>query len=135
MYRIVATSNTSCFEPHPGFYRLLMKGIFDAYVLWPLEKIIFFEFVTRVNTPDFVVCRFSWQYFCIFLLKVSYFRKDLLKFSFEPKNERKISLFLPWRYNTFVGSSLTRGDVIFLWNLILNGLFSDTLIHFFINLN
>ena len=38
------------------------------------------------------------------LLKVSYFRKDLLKFSFEPKNERKISLFLPWRYNTFVGS-------------------------------
>ena len=22
-----------CLEPHPGFYRLLMKGIFDVYVL------------------------------------------------------------------------------------------------------
>ena len=28
-----ASSNTSYLEPHPGFYRLLMKGIFDAYVL------------------------------------------------------------------------------------------------------
>ena len=27
----VASSNMSHFEPHPGFYRLLMKGIFDAY--------------------------------------------------------------------------------------------------------
>ena len=27
----VASSKTSHLEPHPGFYRLLMKGIFDAY--------------------------------------------------------------------------------------------------------
>ena len=33
MYRIVASSNTSPFEVHPGIFRLLMKGIFDAYVL------------------------------------------------------------------------------------------------------
>ena len=32
-YRKVAGTNTSCLEPHPGFFRLLMKGIFDAYVL------------------------------------------------------------------------------------------------------
>ena len=28
----VTSSNTSRLEPHPGFYRLLMKGIFVAYV-------------------------------------------------------------------------------------------------------
>ena len=29
----VASSNTSCLEAHAGFFRLLMKGIFDPYVL------------------------------------------------------------------------------------------------------
>ena len=32
-YRKVASSNTSCLEAHAGFFRLLMKGIFDPYVL------------------------------------------------------------------------------------------------------
>ena len=32
-YRRVTSSNTPRLEPHPGFYRLLMKGIFDAYLL------------------------------------------------------------------------------------------------------
>ena len=32
-YRNVASSNTSCLEAHAGFFRLLMKGIFDPYVL------------------------------------------------------------------------------------------------------
>ena len=32
-YRKVASSNTSCFEALAGFFRLLMKGIFDPYVL------------------------------------------------------------------------------------------------------
>ena len=31
-YRKVASSNTSCLEAHVGFFRLLMKGIFDSYV-------------------------------------------------------------------------------------------------------
>ena len=31
-YRKVASSNTSCLEAHAGFFRLLMKGIFDLYV-------------------------------------------------------------------------------------------------------
>ena len=30
-YRKVASSNKSRIEPHPGFFRLLMKGIFDAW--------------------------------------------------------------------------------------------------------
>ena len=32
-YRKVASSNTSCLEAHAGFFRLLVKGIFDPYVL------------------------------------------------------------------------------------------------------
>ena len=32
-YRKVASSNTSCLEAHDGLFRLLMKGIFDPYVL------------------------------------------------------------------------------------------------------
>ena len=32
-YRVVASSNTSHLEAHPGIFRLLMKRIFDAYVL------------------------------------------------------------------------------------------------------
>ena len=37
-YRNVASSNTSLLEAHAGFFRLLMKGIFDPYVLWPFDK-------------------------------------------------------------------------------------------------
>jgi hypothetical protein len=32
-YRKVASSDTSCLEAHADFFRLLMKGIFDPYVL------------------------------------------------------------------------------------------------------
>ena len=32
-YRKVASSNTSRLEAHAGYLRLLMKGIFDRYVL------------------------------------------------------------------------------------------------------
>ena len=32
-YCKVASSNTSCLEAHAGLFRLLMKGVFDPYVL------------------------------------------------------------------------------------------------------
>ena len=32
MYRKVASSNTSQFEAHAGFFRLLTKGIFNPHV-------------------------------------------------------------------------------------------------------
>ena len=32
-YRKIASSNTSRLEAHVDFFRLLMKGIFDSYVL------------------------------------------------------------------------------------------------------
>ena len=37
-YRKVASSNMSRLEAHAGFFRVLMKGIFDPYVLWPFDK-------------------------------------------------------------------------------------------------
>ena len=33
-YRKVASSITSCLEAHAGFFRLLMKGIFDTVTFW-----------------------------------------------------------------------------------------------------
>ena len=57
-YSRVASSNTSCFKPHPGFYRLLMKAIFDAYVLWPFDNF----FVTPINTRDFTVSIYGFSY-------------------------------------------------------------------------
>ena len=44
-YRRVASSNMSCLEPHPGSYRLLMKGIFDALCTVPLWQKVFFEII------------------------------------------------------------------------------------------
>ena len=55
----------------------------------------------------------AWLLSTIKLLKVSQFQKDLLLISLEPKNKRNNSVFLPWRYNTYVGSILTRGDIFF----------------------
>ena len=59
------SSNTSCLEPHPGFYRLLMKGIFDAYV--PFGKKLIFELVTDVRTRDSMVFVF-WISLVVFTL-------------------------------------------------------------------
>jgi hypothetical protein len=54
-YHKVESSNTSHLEAHAGIYRLLMKGIFNAYVLWPIDKKLIFELVTHVNTRDFTL--------------------------------------------------------------------------------
>ena len=37
-YRKVAISIPSCLEAYSRFFRLLKKGIFDPYVLWPVYK-------------------------------------------------------------------------------------------------
>ena len=57
-----------------------MKGIFDAYVLWPFDKKEF-ELVTRINTRDFTAqvsdpavminLDVNWQEFEILEMKVS----------------------------------------------------------------
>ena len=54
-YRNVASSNTSLLEAHAGFFRLLMKGIFVVYVLWPFDKKLITWLVTRVRTRNYTV--------------------------------------------------------------------------------
>ena len=53
MFCKVASANTSSIEAHAGFFRLLMKGIFDPYV--PFDKKLIFQLVMHVNTRDSMV--------------------------------------------------------------------------------
>ena len=53
MYRKVASSNLSRLETHAGFFRLLMKGIFDPYVLGPFDEKFISKLVTCVRTRDY----------------------------------------------------------------------------------
>ena len=56
IYPKVASSNTFRLEAHAGFFRLLMKGIFDPYVLFPdwlqLASIRYLEWVDFVDFVD-----------------------------------------------------------------------------------
>ena len=54
-YRKIASSNTSRLEAHAGFFRLLMKGIFDPNVLSPFDKKLIFKLVTRIRTRDYKI--------------------------------------------------------------------------------
>ena len=56
VYRIVASRSTSRLVTCFGLFRLLMKGIFGPYVLWPLDKKLIFWIVTRVSARDYTVC-------------------------------------------------------------------------------
>ena len=51
-YRIVESASPSHFEAHVGLFRLLVKGIFDPYVLGPFDFLIS---KTRISTCDFTV--------------------------------------------------------------------------------
>ena len=42
-------------EAHVGFFRLLLKGIFSPYVLWPFDKKLIFELVMRIRTRNYTV--------------------------------------------------------------------------------
>ena len=54
-YRIVASRSTSRLVTCLGLFRLLMKGIFGPYVLWPFDKKLIFWIVTRVSARDYTV--------------------------------------------------------------------------------
>ena len=49
----------SYLEAQAGIYWLLMKGIFDVYVLQPFDKILIFELVMSVNAHNFTVGSYS----------------------------------------------------------------------------
>ena len=54
-YRKIVSSNMSHLEAHVGFFRLLMKGFFGPYVLYPFEKSGFFLLVMRILTRNYKV--------------------------------------------------------------------------------
>ena len=56
---IVASRSTSRLVTCLGLFRLLMKRIFGPYVLWPFDKNLIFQLVTRISTRDFTVCFLS----------------------------------------------------------------------------
>ena len=55
-YRKVASSRLSRLIAHPRIFRLFMKGNFDAYVMWPLDKMVQNWVVDRSTAREFTVC-------------------------------------------------------------------------------
>ena len=58
-YRKVASSRLPQLVAHLRIFRLLMKGKFDSYVLWPLAKNIQNWIVDRCTARDFTVHKLS----------------------------------------------------------------------------
>ena len=51
-YHKIMSSNTSCLEAKCMLFQILMKGVFDPYVLWPFDKSWFPNYVVMRNyTP------------------------------------------------------------------------------------
>ena len=55
IYCKIVSSNMSHLQADVGIYRLLMKRIFNAYVLWPIGKKLIFELVIRFRICDYTV--------------------------------------------------------------------------------
>ena len=63
-YCKVASSKTSRLKAHAGFFRLFIKGIFHAYVLWPFGKNNISELVMRISTRHSTVDIFHSDFKC-----------------------------------------------------------------------
>ena len=50
VYHKVVSSNTSHLEAYADFSRLLMKGIFYPYVVWPFDKKLISKLIMPVRT-------------------------------------------------------------------------------------
>ena len=55
----VASSRLSWLVANPRIFRLFMKGNFDAYVLWLLDKMVQNWIVDRSTARDFTVRKFN----------------------------------------------------------------------------
>ena len=60
IYHKVASSSLSQLEPHFQIFRRLMKGKFDAYVLWPLAKKVQNWIVDRSTARNSTVIWWNW---------------------------------------------------------------------------
>ena len=61
---VVSTSPST----HADLFILLMKGIFDTYVLWPLHKKLISWLVTHINNHNFIKLQKEGNKFFIFFL-------------------------------------------------------------------
>ena len=59
-YRKVASSSLSRLVAHFQIFRRLMKGKFDAYVLWPLAKRVQNSILDRSTARDFTITSTFW---------------------------------------------------------------------------
>ena len=85
-YRKVKSSRLSRLVAHFHIFRLLMKGNFDAYVLWHLDKMVQNWIVDRYTSRDFKV-----NYSLQFIMVMGYF------YSFSGFSDpSKICLHLPF---------------------------------------
>ena len=69
-YSKFASSNTSCLEAHACFFRLLMKGIFDPYLLRPFGQKLISLLVTRLYGTS-LLCSITPESLHIYVLNVS----------------------------------------------------------------
>ena len=76
----------SCLVAHPRIFRLLMKGKFDVYLLWPFEKKLIFTIVAWFTVCDSTVIEIGKQYGTYW--KLGYER-------------RLLGIWKPGRYPTF----------------------------------
>ena len=72
----IASSNTSHLEAHAGFFRLLMKGIFVSYLLWPFDKKLISYIVALIRTHDCTVYDLRCRVKTVLALLCSLLQKD-----------------------------------------------------------
>ena len=103
-YRKIASSNTSHLEAHASFFRLLMKGIFDPYVLWPFDKKLISKLVTRVRTHDYTVCDI--------IVSSNWIRCSWCKKGFIPLYHMKVAIYqiLTLAHFIYIFGLLSEGD-------------------------
>ena len=101
IYHKVACSNTSHLEAHAGFFRLLMKVIFYAYVLWPFDKEYISWLVMCIRSHYYTVYEGFWHYssHCQFSANNFSNWEYLLFTKFEP--------WLRWTSNNFTSISIS----------------------------
>ena len=118
-YRKVASSNTSCLEAHAGFFRWLMKRIFDPYVLWPFDNIS----ITLVRT-----CNYSVYDLLIYGLLVAFLVFVALKVQpkaspeyFTPFDDIEVKRYKSYCFFTYLDFALTFMTLIslfqFTWDI------------------
>jgi hypothetical protein len=108
MYRKVESSSLSRLVAHFQIFRRLMKGKFDAYVLWPLAKKFQNWIVDRSTARDVTVV----QKVYVWAIKLSFCQNDPLTGD-SGQNEKNYDVKPPiWNIKKYVETNLLRDQKI-----------------------